>query len=513
MSTARARPYPPPPLEGWRLAAGTIALATATFMNVLDVSIANVSISAIAGDLGVSPNQGTWVITSFAVANGISLPLTGWLSQRIGPVRLFVTSVLLFTLVSWLCGLAPNIESLIFLRIAQGAVAGPMIPLSQSLLLASYRRESSGMALAMWSMTALIAPIAGPMLGGWITDNMNWEWIFYINVPVGLFAAAATWWLYREREAPTHRRPVDSVGLGLLVLWVGCFQVMLDKGKELDWFASPLIIALAATAAIGFAAFVIWELTDAHPVVDLSLFRSRNFTTATLAIAIGYGTFFGNLVLVPLWLQQHMGYTATLAGIAMAPVGILALLISPWVGKNITRYDARWFATFGFGVFAVVLWMRSQFNTDADFATIVWPTVLQGAAIGTFFIPLFNLALQGISAEKIPSASGLVNFLRITAGAFGASVATTLWDNRATTHHAELVEHVDSMHPLAVSLLNPAALSGWEPAQAVAQINRLIDQQAFMMAANDLFLGSAYLFIALLGIVWLARPATALPRT
>lgn len=509
MPLSRVIPYPPPPLQGWRLIAGTFALSTATFMNVLDVSIANVSIPAIAGDLGVAPNQGTWVITSFAVANGISLPLTGWLAQRIGPVRLFVISVLLFTLVSWLCGLAPNIESLIVLRIIQGAVAGPMIPLSQTLLLASYRRESSGMALAMWSMTALIAPIAGPMLGGWITDNLNWEWIFYINVPVGIFAAAATWWLYREREAPTQRRPVDSVGLGLLVLWIGCFQVMLDKGKELDWFASGTIIALAVTAAVGFGAFLIWELTDDHPIVDLSLFRRRNFWTATMTISIGYGTFFGNLVLVPLWLQQHMGYTPTWAGIAMAPVGILALLISPWVGKNIMRYDARLFATFGFTMFALVLWMRSRFNTDADFMTIILPTILQGAAIGTFFIPLFNLALQGIPTEKISSASGLANFLRITAGAFGASVATTLWDNRASQHHADLVEHIDITNPLAVSLLDPSAVPNVDPSRAAAYLNYVIDQQAYMMAANDIFLGSAVLFLALLAIVWMARPEYA----
>ncbi len=478
-------------------------------MNVLDVSIANVSIPAIAGDLGVSPNQGTWVITSFAVANGISLPLTGWLAQRIGPVRLFVTSVLLFTLVSWLCGLAPNIQTLILLRIVQGAVAGPMIPLSQSLLLGSYTRENSGMALAMWSMTSLVAPITGPVLGGWITDNINWKWIFYINIPVGLFAAAATWWLYRAREAPTHRRPVDLVGLGLLILWIGCFQVLLDKGKELDWFESNTIVMLAVTAAIGFVAFLIWELTDDHPIVDLALFKRRNFWAATLAISIGYGAFFGNLVLLPLWLQQHMGYTPTLAGLAMAPVGLLALLISPWVGKNITRYDARLFATFGFASFALVLWLRSRFNTDADFATIIFPTILQGAAIGTFFIPIFNLALQGIPPDKIPSASGLINFARITAGAFGASVATTAWDHRATAHHASLVEHINPTNLLAQDLLNPALTSNFSAAQAAAQLNRIIDQQAFMLAANDIVLGCAGLFIVLIGIVWLARPVHA----
>src|SRR6202011_4173255 len=259
-----------PPLTGSALAIGTIALSLATFMNVLDTSIANLSIPAIAGDLGVSPDQGTWVITSFAVANAISLPLTGWLTQRYGQVRLFTASVLLFVLASLLCAIAPSIELLILFRVIQGAVAGPMIPLSQSLLLSSYPKKNAGTALAMWAMTTLVAPVVGPLLGGWITDNISWPWIFYINVPVGIAAAAVTWAIYHKRETPTARVPVDTVGLGLLVIWVGALQVMLDKGKDLDWFNSSTIIALACVAAVTFAIFLIWELTADHPIVDLS---------------------------------------------------------------------------------------------------------------------------------------------------------------------------------------------------------------------------------------------------
>src|SRR6184192_4617581 len=241
------------PLRGGALIFGSVALSLATFMNVLDLSIANVSIPAISGDLGVSPDQGTWVITSFGVANAISLPLTGWLTRRYGQVRLFMVSVLLFVIVSFLCGLAPSIESLILLRVIQGAVAGPMIPLSQSLLLSSYPKAKSGTALAMWSITTLVAPVVGPLLGGWITDNISWPWIFYINVPVGLVAAGVTWMIYSRRETPTHRLPVDGVGLGLLVLWIGALQVMLDKGKDLDWFASSQITLLAIVAVVGFS--------------------------------------------------------------------------------------------------------------------------------------------------------------------------------------------------------------------------------------------------------------------
>src|SRR3954462_5510603 len=239
----------PAPLTGAPLAVGTIALSLATFMNVLDTSIANVSIPSIAGDLGVSPDQGTWVITSFGVANAIALPLTGWLSQRIGQVRLFTASVLLFVVASLMCGMATSFPMLVFFRVVQGAVAGPMIPLSQTLLLSSYPREKSGVALGMWSMTTLVAPVAGPLLGGWITDNIAWPWIFYINIPVGLLAAGITWGIYHKRESTTRKVPIDGIGLALLVLWVGSLQLMLDKGKELDWLHSPAIVAMAVAAA------------------------------------------------------------------------------------------------------------------------------------------------------------------------------------------------------------------------------------------------------------------------
>src|SRR5882762_11126174 len=320
-------------------------------MNVLDTSIANVSIPAIAGDMGVSPAQGTWVITSFAVANAISVPLTGWLTQRFGQVRLFTASVLLFVIASWLCGLAPNIESLIFFRVLQGLVAGPMIPLSQTLLLGSYPQSKAGSAMAMWAMTVLVAPVVGPLLGGWITDNTSWPWIFYINIPVGVLAAGVTWSIYRKRDPRPKQVPLDYVGLGLLVMWVGSLQIMIDKGKELDWFSSPQIITLAVVAVVGLLFFLAWELTESHPIVDLRLFAKRNFALATVALSLGYGLFFGNVVLMPLWLQQYMGYTAIQAGAIMAPVGVFAILLSPLVGKKVATVDPRRLVTIAFVVF------------------------------------------------------------------------------------------------------------------------------------------------------------------
>ncbi len=494
------------PLKGAQLVLGTVALSLATFMNVLDTSIANVSIPAIAGDMGVSPAQGTWVITSFAVANAISVPLTGWLTQRFGQVRLFTMSVLLFVIASWLCGLAPNIGMLIAFRVLQGLVAGPMIPLSQTLLLASYPRAKAGTAMAMWAMTVLVAPVAGPLLGGWITDNISWPWIFYINIPVGLLAAALTWSIYRSRDPGPRRVPLDVIGLVLLVLFVGAMQIMIDMGKELDWFESGEIIALAVVAVVSFLFFLAWELTDKHPIVEIRLFARRNFVTGTLALSIAYGLFFGNVVLLPLWLQQHMGYTATWAGLATAPVGLLAIVLSPWVGKNVSRIDPRKLATVAFLGFGAVLWMRSHFNTQADFMTILIPTLLQGAAMAFFFIPLQAIVFSGLQPQQTPSAAGLSNFVRITAGAVGTSLFTTLWESRASLHHAQLVESIHSGNATAMATLDQLMGSGMNREQALTTIDRMINQQAFTLAVTDLFYLSAALFFLLVAVIWFSKP-------
>ncbi|HEX8739154.1 MAG TPA: DHA2 family efflux MFS transporter permease subunit [Casimicrobiaceae bacterium] len=498
--------HAPPPLSGGTLVLGTIALSLATFMNVLDTSIANVSIPAIAGDLAVSPDQGTWVITSFAVANAISLPLTGWLTQRFGQVRLFLASVLLFVIASFMCGLASTLPMLIVFRVIQGAVAGPMIPLSQSLLLSSYPKERAGTALAMWSITTLVAPVVGPLLGGWITDNIAWPWIFYINVPIGLAAAAVTWLIYRQRETPTVKVPVDVVGLGLLILWVGSLQVMLDKGKDLDWFGSTFIAVLAIVAVIGFLVFLVWELTDRHPIVDLKLFGRRNFWTSTLSISLGYATFFGNVVLLPLWLQQFMGYTATMSGFILAPVGLLAILLMPAVGRNLHRVDPRIFATASFAIFALVLVMRSHFNTGADIRTLMIPTLIQGASVAFFFVPLVALSLSGLHPSRIPAASGLFNFARIVAGSFGTSITTTLWDHRASVHHAQLASGISPYDLASQHALAAMQAAGMSAEQARAAINHMIDQQAYMLSANDIFYASALICAGLIAVVWLARP-------
>ena len=505
--TPTADPEGPRPLEGGTRVLASLAVALATFMNVLDTSIANVSIPAIAGDLGVSPNQGTWTITSFAVANAISVPLTGWLTQRYGQVRLFLATTALFVIASLLCGLAVSMPMLVFFRVVQGAVAGPMIPLSQTLLLSTYPREKAGMALAMFSLTILVAPVVGPVLGGWITDNFSWPWIFFINVPVGVASLAMTWMLYRDRETPRVKTPIDIAGLVLLVVWVGALQLMLDKGKDLDWFESPEIAALAIAAALAFCLFLAWELTEAHPVVDLSLFRNRNFSTGTLAISLAYAAYFGSIVLLPLWLQQYMGYTATDAGLVLAPVGVLAIILTPIVGRFGNRIDTRLLATTSLVIFAIVAWMRSGFNVEVDIWTLVWPTVLQGAAVSCFFIPLIALSLAGLRQDQIAAASGLNNFLRITAGGFATSIATTLWESRAALHHARIVERLTPYDPAASATLQLLGALGMTPEQQYAFLNQMVNRQAFTLSALDLFYGSALLLVVLIPFLWIARPA------
>jgi MFS transporter, DHA2 family, multidrug resistance protein len=493
------------PMQGTPLAVTALALALGTFMQVLDTTIANVSIPTIAGNLGTSTDQGTWVITSFAVANGISVPLTGWLMQRFGVVKTFIASVAAFTIASFLCGLAWNLSGLIGFRILQGAVSGPIIPGSQALLLMLFPPARKGMALAIWSMTTLVAPICGPLLGGWISDNMTWPWIFYINVPVGIFVSAACWFYLRKRETPTRKLPIDRVGLALLVVWVGSLQIMLDKGKDADWFSSPLVVGLTVIAAIALVAWLIWELTEKNPMVDLSFFRGRNFTLALIPMCLGYAVFFGNVVLTPLWMQTQLGYTATWAGLVAAPGGIVAVLISPIVGRYLGRSDARWITTIAFVAFAVSYYMRSKLTTSSAVIDFVLPQLVQGIAMGTFFVAILSILFDGIQPQRVPSASGLAIFLRTIAGSFATSITTTFWDRREAWHQAHLASAssvYDATTQNALSNLNSLGLSD---SAAIATLNRQLVGQSYLLSSLDYFWLSAIACTVLIGFVWLTR--------
>ncbi|MHB8453829.1 MAG: DHA2 family efflux MFS transporter permease subunit [Acidiferrobacterales bacterium] len=499
-------PQKQPPLQGGPLALVTLALSLGTFMQVLDTSIANVSIPAIAGDLGSSPDQGAWVITSFAVSNAIMLPITGWLARRVGEVRLFVSATALFTIASWLCGLATNLPMLIAFRVLQGAVAGPMIPLSQSLLLANYPDHKKGMALALWSMTVVIAPIFGPIMGGWITDNISWPWIFYINLPVGAFSAFVTWQLLRRRETPIVRRPIDAVGLVLLAIGVGSMQILLDKGNELGWFGSPAIAALAVISVVALSFFIAWELTEKHPVVDLNLFLNRNFTVSAIALSLGYLTFFGNVVIFPLWLQTQMGYTATWAGLAAAPIGLLSVVISPLVGRILYRADLRLLATFSFLIFAGVSFWTSHFNTEVSYFQLFMPRFIQGIGVAFFFIPLASMGLSGLRPDQLASAAGLSNFLRILAGSFGTSLSITLWERRSSLHYSQLADHISTYSAISTQALDQLKSLGLTMNGALGLMSNVITQQAVMIASDDIFWLSGVIFLSLIVVVWFARP-------
>jgi DHA2 family multidrug resistance protein len=478
----------------------------ANLMEVLDLTIANVAIPTITGDLAVSSTQGAWIITSYAVANAITVPLTGWFALRFGQVRTFALMIAFFTGASLLCALASSLEALVAFRVLQGAAAGFMVPLSQALLMNSFPPAKRAMGLAIWAMTITIAPIIGPILGGWITDNYHWSWIFLINLPVGVFASVATWVLLKERETPTRKVPVDRVGIALLVLWVGALQILLDKGNELDWFNSGFIVGLAVVAALGFALFLAWELTDEHPVVDLGLFRYHNFRYGILTLGLGFSLFFASLILVPLWLQTQMGYTAQWAGYATAPGGVFAVLLSPLVARMMGKTDPRLLASFGFVVFATVAFWRSGFTTGADFASIALPQLLQGVGIAFFFAPLISINLGGIPPERIANATGLQNFMRMMLGSFGASIVISAWDHRSQMHHSRLAENVDAYSATVRDTLDKMTASGMTLEQAYGQIERMLTNQATMLAANDMLWTIGCFFVVLIALLWLTRP-------
>jgi DHA2 family multidrug resistance protein len=495
-----------PPLHGAALVLLTIAVAFSTFMEVLDMTIVNVAVPHIAGSLGVSASEGTWTISSYSLASAIMQPLTGWIARRFGEVKTFVFSVMLFVVFSMLCGLATSMPMLVFARLMQGAGSGPMVALSLTLLLASYPKARQGIALALWAMTVVVAPIFGPILGGWLTDNFSWPWIFYINLPVGLLAGAITWSLLRKRETKTFQSPIDVIGLVLLVGGVGCLQFMLDNGNDHDWFASPLITTLGLIALVSLTFLVVWELHAKHPVVDLGLFRQRNFTAGVVALSLGMFAFFGINVVFPLWLQTTLGYTATWAGLATAPVGILAFLLSPILGRNLDKMDLRIVVTFAFVVFASTSYWFSTFDSSASFSTLVLPRFVMGIAIPCFFIPLNQIYLAGLPANEIASASGLANFFRTLGSSVSTAVTVTLWQHRGIQHHATLTENVTPANPAATQVLQGLTHNGMGQMQALGVADQLVNREALTLAVNDIFWLCAILFILLIPVIWLAKP-------
>ncbi len=487
-----------PPLSGAKLVLAAAALSFGNFMVVLDTTIANVAMPTISGDLGVSTTEGTWIITAYAVAEAITVPLTGWLSQRFGQVRLFSICVVAFVITSILCGLSGNLGLLVLFRILQGFVGGPLIPLSSTLLMSIFPREKANVGLAIWGLTTVVAPIFGPILGGYISDNYMWGWIFYINVPFGAAVGSVAWWLMRNRETPIEHRRIDIVGLLLLVVFVSAFQVMIDKGRELDWFSSPFIVGSAIVAFVALAALIIWELTDEDPVLDLSVFRSRNWLVSTVSLGLMFGLFFGNIVLTPLWLQQMMGYTATWAGFATAPMGILAVITAPIVGRLMAKIDPRLIVSYGMVVLAISFYMRAHFNAQADYMSVAMAMLVLGAGVPACLVTLTSLAVSDLPPEKVANGSGLQNFIRIMAMAVGASLTSTYWEDAIKENRANLVSIIDP----ATTLTPPSGLSA---DSGLALFSKMVDAQAVMLATNDFYAMATILILIFAGVVWLAK--------
>ncbi len=495
------------PLQGWQRLAATFALAMAAFMNILDLTIANVSVPTIAGAMGVSATQGTWIVTSYAVSEAILLPLTGWFAARIGQRRMFTLATLAFTVASLCCALSLNFPMLLAARVLQGAVGAAMIPLAQAMLLSIYPPQQRGLAMGIFSMTTVAAPIIGPLAGGWITDHLSWHWIFLVNLPVGLLCIVLVTSLLGRFETERRRTPVDTVGIALLALGVGSLQIALDKGNELDWFASGYIVTLLAVAGLALLVFVVWTLTSAHPVVALRLFARRNYAVGVLALSLSSVAFFGTNIVVPLWLQTHMGYSAEWAGRTMAFGGLLAVVLGPLIGANIHRLDARAVASFGLLMFALFAWLSSRFPPNVDFWTLASTRLIMGVGLSCLFLPLTTIYLSGLTAEQTAGAAGLASFMRNLGSSFGTSIMTSLWAHKTTAYSAQLAESVSHHNPSTAPYLDQLAQHGLPGPAGLGYVRDVvIGTQASLLATNAVLLTSALLMLSLIALVWWARP-------
>ncbi|MCA1955924.1 DHA2 family efflux MFS transporter permease subunit [Zymomonas sp.] len=487
-------------LSGSKQAIACIILALTNFMVVLDTTIANVSVPHIAGDLAVSNSQGTWVITSYAVAEAICVPLTGWLSRRFGTVLLFFISIIGFTSFSCLCGFSHSLMVLLIFRCLQGFFGGPLMPITQTLLLRVFRKEQHAQAMGIWAMTTITAPIIGPIMGGWLSDNWSWPWIFYINIPIGIICAMGVFALLRSVETRTLKEYIDKGGLTIMVIWIACLQIALDLGHDHDWLSSRMIVTLLILAAIGFVVFVIWELTEKQPIVDLKIFRHRGFTISVLSLSFSFGVFFASAVIIPQWLQRVMGYTATDSGLVTAMSGILAVFFSPIVAKLSGKVDARILVSFG------ILWLggctalRTFWDTNSSYWIFAVPQFLQGIGMPFFFVPLTTLALSSVLPEETTSAAGLMNFLRTLAGAIGTSWSTTVWEDYARKMHNELANII----PTPNAILPVLQMGGQNTLKARAFFDALVDTQSYALSTTHIFFISTMVFVVASSVIWLA---------
>ena len=499
----------------------TVALVVtmATFMEVLDTAIANVSLSHIAGSLSVSSDEATWVLTSYLVSNAVVLPISGWLATRIGRKRFYLTCVFLFTLSSFLCGLAPNLGLLIFFRVLQGVGGGGLGPSEQAILADTFPPAKRGMAFAVYGMAVVLAPAIGPTLGGFITDHYSWRWIFFINVPVGIASMVLSSRILVDPphlvEAKKRVGPIDTVGLGLIAVGLGALEYVLDKGQEDDWFNSHTIVIFATIAAVALVSFVLWEWRQEHPVVEVRLFRDRNFAVANLMMLVMGMALYGSTVLLPLYLQVWLGYSAQDAGMVLSPGGVIVILLLPLVGRLLSKVDARYLIAFGFLVTSTaLLHMAHTLHPGIDFRAAVLMRVFQASGIAFLFVPINSIVYNGIPPQKNNQVSGIVNLSRNMGGDIGIALVTTLIARRSQFHQSRLVEHVVPSGDLNARLaamaqhLQQLGMGAVDSTRmAYGQIYREVVRQAQTLAYIDVLVVLAIFTAIMVPAVLLTRRA------
>jgi DHA2 family multidrug resistance protein len=500
-----------PVVNPWLIA---IAVMAGTFMEVLDTTVVNVSLPHIAGNLSASTDEATWVLTSYLVSNAIVLPMTGWLANYFGRRRLLLLSIGGFTCFSFLCGIAPNLPALIIFRVLQGATGGGLQPLSQAILMEAFPPEKRAKAMAFWALGIVVAPMLGPVLGGWITDSYSWRWLFYINIPVGIIAVLmVSWFVFDPPYIRRGKGGVDYWGMGFLAVGIAALQIMLDKGQEADWLASHFIVVLLVMCVAALFLFVLRELVVEHPVVNLRVFKNRTYSTGVFMMTVLGFVLYGSTVLLPLWLQTLLGYSALESGMAMLPRGLGSFLFMPVVGWLMTKVESRKLLATGLVLASFSLFLLSRLNLNAGYWDIFWPQLLQGTSMGLLFVPLTTITNGSIPKEEMGNATSLFNLMRNIGASMGIAAVITTVARHSQQHANVLAGHVTPYDSSAMAMFknikDGMMAAGSDPASATqrayAAMFGMVQQQAAMLSYLDVFFLLAVMFLSLLPLIFIMK--------